>query len=97
MSPLDKWKALAKIENAKMLQMIGGRHVAAGIKGKEGGKLGGRPTKPTKKLELTEKAKKVKLCLEAGMTCRQIGVVMGTSHQAVSQIIQRYQLKEEDK
>lgn len=91
MSPLDKWKALAKIENAKMLKMIGGRHLAAGIKGKEGGKLGGRPKK------LTEKAKKVKLCLEAGMTCRQIGVVMGTSHQAVSQIIQRYQLKEEDK
>ena len=96
MSPLDKMKAMAKIENAKMLQMIGGRHVAAGIKGKEGGKLGGRPTKPTPP-ELTKKAKKVKICLEAGMTCRQIGVVMGTSHQAVSQIIQRYQLKEEDK
>jgi len=96
LSPLDKWKALAKIENAKMLQMIGGRHVAAGIKGKEGGKLGGRPTKPIKKPELTEKAKKVKLCLEAGMTCRQISVVMGTSHQAVSQIIQRYQLEEKD-
>lgn len=89
MSPLDKWKALAKIENAKMLKMIGGRHAVAGWKGKEGGKLGGRPKK------LTEKAKKIKLCLDAGMTCRQIGVVMGTSHQAVSQIIQRYDLKEE--
>ncbi len=97
MSPLDKMKATAKIENAKMLQMIGGRHAVAGWKGKEGGKLGGRPTKPIQKPELTKKAKKVKLCLEAGMTCRQIGVVMGTSHQAVSQIIQRYQLKEEDK
>ena len=95
MTPLEKMKAMAAIENAKMLSRIGGRHAVAGIKGKDGGYSGGRPSKTSNgSYKLSDKAERVLLCLKADMTVRAIAQVVGTSHQAVSQIIERYNLKD---
>ncbi len=95
MTPLERMKVYAKAENKKMLSAIGGRHVAAGLKGRDGGYSGGRPSKePNSTVKLSEKAEKVLLCLKSDMNVRAIAQVVGTSHQAVSQIISRYNLKE---
>lgn len=91
MTPLEKMKAYAKIENARMLSRIGGSNAIAGMKGRDGGYKGGRPNK---KQKLSEKAEKILLCMKSDMNVRAIAQVVGTSHQAVSQIISRYNLKE---
>ena len=95
MTPLERMKVYAKVENEKMLSSIGGRHVTAGLKGRDGGYSGGRPSKePNGTVKLSKKAEKVLLCLKSDMNVRTIAQVVGTSHQAVSQIISRYNLKE---
>ena len=95
MTPLERMKVYAKAENKKMLSRVGGSNVIAGMKGRDGGYSGGRPSKePNGTVKLSEKAEKVLLCLKSDMNVRAIAQVVGTSHQAVSQIISRYNLKE---
>ena len=97
MTPLERMKVYAKAENKKMLSRIGGSNAIAGMKGRDGGYSGGRPSKePNGTVKLSEKAEKILLCLKSDMNVRAIAQVVGTSHQAVSQIISRYNLKELD-
>ena len=91
MTPLERMKVYAKVENARMLSRIGGSNAVAGYKGRDGGYKGGRTNKEQK---LSEKAEKILLCMKSDMKVRAIAHVVGTSHQAVSQIISRYNLKE---
>ena len=91
MTQLEKMKVYAKVENARMLSRIGGSNAVAGYKGRDGGYKGGRPNKEQK---LSQKAEKILLCIKSDMNVRAIAQVVGTSHQAVSQIISRYNLKE---
>jgi len=92
---LDKMKAYAKIENQRMLARIGGNNAVAGWKGRDGGYNGGRLSKePNGTIKLSQKAEKILLCLKSDMKVRDIAQVVGTSHQAVSQIISRYNLRE---
>ena len=91
MTQLEKMKVYAKVENARMLSRIGGSNVIAGMKGRDGGYKGGRSSK---KQKLSEKAEKILICMKSDMKVRAIAEVVGTSHQAVSQIISRYNLKE---
>jgi len=88
---LEKMMVYAKVENARMLSRIGGSNAVAGYKGRDGGYKGGRPNKSQK---LSQKAEKILLCIKSDMKVRCIAHVVGTSHQAVSQIISRYNLKE---
>lgn len=95
LTPLDRWKAMAKIENEKMLSNNGSRHSIAGLKGRDGGYSGGRPSKSVDGVpKLSEKAERILVCLKEGMKVKAIAQVVGNSHQAVSQIIARYNLKE---
>ena len=95
MSPLDKMKAYAKMENKRMLARIGGSHAVAGWKGRDGGYSGGRPSKkPDGTIKLSKKAERILLCLKSDMKVTDIAQAVGTSHQAVSQIISKYNLKE---
>ena len=91
MTQIEKMMVYAKVENARMLSRIGGSNAVAGYKGRDGGYKGGRPSK---KQELSQKAEKILLCIKSNMNVRSIAEVVGTSHQAVSQIISRYNLKE---
>lgn len=91
MTQLEKMMVYAKVENARMLSRIGGSSAVAGYKGRDGGYKGGRPNKSQK---LSQKAEKILLCMKSNMKVRSIAHVVGTSHQAVSQIISRYNLKE---
>jgi len=88
---IEKMMVYAKVENARMLSRIGGSNAVAGYKGRDGGYKGGRPNKSQK---LSQKAEKILLCMKSDMKVRSIAHVVGTSHQAVSQIISRYNLKE---
>lgn len=91
MTQLEKMMIYAKVENKRMLSRIGGSNAIAGMKGRDGGYKRGRPNKNQK---LSEKAEKILLCMKSDMKVRAIAEVVGTSHQAVSQIISRYNLKE---
>jgi len=95
LTPLERMKEMAKIENKKMLANNGGRHSIAGLKGRDGGYSGGRPSKGVNGVpKLSEKAERILVCLKAGMKVKAIAQVVGNSHQAVGQIITRYNLKE---
>ena len=55
MTQLEKMMIYAKVENKRMLSRIGGSNAIAGMKGRDGGYKGGRPSK---KQELSKKAEK---------------------------------------
>ena len=59
------------------------------------GKRGGAP-KTGRKNKLTEPAKIVNRMIKKGMTMRDIGAILGKSHQAVSEMKRRYGLPRED-
>ena len=59
------------------------------------GKSGGAP-KTGRKCKLTEPAKVVNRMIKRGMTMRDIGAILGKSHQAVSEMKRRYGLPRED-
>ena len=59
------------------------------------GRAGGAP-KTGRKNKLTEPAKVVNRMIKRGMNMRDIGAILGKSHQAVSEMKRRYGLPRED-
>ena len=62
---------------------------------KQNGMLGGRP-KGVRTSKLTEPAKVVNRLIKRGLTMREIGSIVGKSHQSVSEMKRRYDLPRED-
>lgn len=87
--------AAAVEENKRARQKWGGSTIEKVASAKENGAKGGNP----KRLKLTAKAKVVNRMLKKRMKIRDIGDVLGISHQSVSDMKKRYalpRLDEED-
>jgi DNA-directed RNA polymerase specialized sigma subunit len=75
-------------ENRRARKQWGGGTIEKVAVAKENGAKGGNP----KRIKLTEKAKVVNRMLKRHMTIRDIGDVLGVSHQSVSDMKKRYAL-----
>ena len=97
---LKAWQAQNKID-AKSNKMVFSQdqrliHAQCDpIIGKKNGKLGGRP-KAEQKVKLTERAKLVNRMIKRNMTMREIGEILGVSHQSVSELKRRYGLPRDE-
>lgn len=95
-----KMMASAKMSNARARKMWGGSTWDKSEQSKANGSKGGRPTweappKP-KPIKLSAKATTVNKLLLKDWKVVDIADVLGVSHQAISQMVQRYGLPRKD-
>ena len=92
-----KMMASAKDENARARKIWGGSTWDRSEQAKQNGVKGGRPTwdvepEPKPKRKLSARASTVNKLLVKDWKVTDIADVLGVSHQAISQIIKRYDL-----